>query len=106
MLHAGLSLLLQVVIIVVYGVRVLQVSMNAEKKTDQLVQGLVDVPFTAPDIAFDLKLRDFFMALDTVFEELQVKEGPTSSAICTYLYVFRFYLFAPMSCVLFIVNVV
>ncbi len=72
----------------VYGVIVMHVSMNAEKKTGQLVQRLVDVPFTAPDIEFDLKLRDFFMALDSVFEELQVKAGPTSPFPQLFVHIF------------------
>ena len=63
----------QVIIIVVYGIDVIQVILNAEKRSQELVGGLVQVPFVKPDVKFDEKVAQFFIALDGVFAELRLK---------------------------------
>ena len=64
----------QVVIIVVYGVMVIQITFDAEKRAGELVQDLVNVPFVAPDETFENKVKQFFTALDAVYQELQKKD--------------------------------
>ena len=63
----------QVILIMVYGINVIQVILDAEKRSQALVKGLVEVPFVSPDVKFDDKVKQFFAALDGVFEELQLK---------------------------------
>ena len=61
------------IIIIVYGITVIQVNFNAEKRSQELVQGLVQVPFVSPDVVFDEKVSQFFTALDKVFADLKTK---------------------------------
>jgi len=63
----------QVVVIVYYGITVLDVVSNAEARSGELVKGLVSVPFVAPDIAPDKKFADFFKEMDKVFSEISTK---------------------------------
>jgi len=60
----------QVVIIIVYGITVIGITFNAEKRSGVLVQDLVNVTFVAPDLSFEAKVNHFFKALDAVFQEL------------------------------------
>jgi len=60
----------QVVIIIVYGIMVIQNTFNAEKRSGKLVQDLVNVPFVAADQTFETKVNQFFKALDAVFQDL------------------------------------
>jgi hypothetical protein len=62
-----------VIIIIVYGISVIQVNFNAENRSQELVQGLVQVPFVSPDVGFDEKVSQFFVALDKVFANLETK---------------------------------
>ena len=61
------------IIIIVYGITVIQVNFNAEKRSQELVQGLVQVPFVSPDVVLDDKVSQFFTALDKVFADLKTK---------------------------------
>ena len=76
-----------VIIIIVYGITVIKVNFDAEKQSQELVQGLVQVPFVSPDVVFDEKLSQFFTALDKVFAELKTKAD-----LSTYgdVFVFRY----------------
>jgi len=65
----------QVIIIIIYGITVIKITFNAEKRSGELVQNLVNVPFVAPDQAFEAKVNQFFEALDAVFQELQRKDN-------------------------------
>jgi len=65
----------QVVIIVIYGIMVIGITFNAEKRSGALVQDLVNVPFVAPDQTFVNKVNQFFKALNAVFQELQRKDN-------------------------------
>lgn len=64
----------QVILIMVYGINVIQVILGAEKRSQELVEGLVEVPFVNPDVQFDNKVEQFFTALDGVFKELRLKD--------------------------------
>ena len=65
----------QVAIIIFYGITVIDITFNAEKRSGELVQALVGVPFVAPDVEFEAKVSQFFKALDTVFQELLTKDN-------------------------------
>ena len=76
-----------VIIIIVYGITVIKVNFNADKQSQELVQGLVQIPFVSPDVVFDENLSQFFTALDKVFAELKTKAD-----LSTYgdVFVFRY----------------
>jgi ABC-type spermidine/putrescine transport system permease subunit II len=77
-----------VIIIVIYGITVIQVNFNAEKRSQELVQELVQVPFVSPDVVFDEKVSQFFTALDKVFAELKTKADlSTYGDVFVFLYV-------------------
>ena len=61
------------ILIVVYGITVIEVNFNAEKRSQELVEGLVQVPFVSPDVVFDEKVSQFFTAVDKVFADLKTK---------------------------------
>jgi hypothetical protein len=65
----------QVVIIIVYGIMVIKNTFNAEKRSGELVQDLVNVPFVAADQTFESKVNQFFKALDAVFQDLKKKDS-------------------------------
>jgi hypothetical protein len=65
----------QVIAIVYYGIVVMNVVLNAEERTGDLVQGMVGVPFVAPDVAPAKKFADFFLEMDKVFTELDTKDS-------------------------------
>ena len=65
----------QVVIIIIYEIMVVEITFKAEKRSGELVQDLVNVPFVALDQTFDAKVNQFFKALDAVFQELRKKDN-------------------------------
>ena len=65
----------QVVITFVYGITMIDITFNAEKRSGVLVQDLVNVPFVASDVSFEAKVNQFFKTLDAVFQELQRKDN-------------------------------
>jgi len=67
--------IVQVVIIIVYGIMVIQNTFNAEKRSGELAQDLVNVPFVATDQTFETKVNHLFKALDAVFQDLKKRES-------------------------------
>jgi len=95
----------QVVIIIIYGIMVLGITFNAEKRSGELVQDLVNVPFVAPDQTFVAKVNQFFKALDAVFQELQRKDNLSTFGFAIMILNLVKVLQVPCSCIAFLMTV-
>ena len=64
-----------IIIMIIYGITVIAITFNAIKRSEELVQDLVDFPFVAPDQVFEAKSTSFFKGSDAVLQMLRIKDN-------------------------------